>query len=84
MRCIHCGSSAGYKREKELSVNEWINVCSQLADLGCKRIALLGGEPFLRKDWSVIGQKIRDLDMNIIILAIDKRVNKDIGEQYQN
>ena len=51
MQCIHCGSSAGIKREKELSTEEWNSVTKQISDLECKTITLLGGEPFLRKDW---------------------------------
>lgn len=78
MKCIHCGSSAGYKRESELSTNEWINVCEQLADLGCRRIALLGGEPFLRKDWFIIAQKIRDFDINLVIMSNGLCINKEI------
>jgi len=83
MRCIHCGSSAGHKRENELSTDKWINICGQLADLGCRRVALLGGEPFLRKDWYTIAQKVRDLDMNLIIMSNGLCVNKDIVELLQ-
>lgn len=78
MRCIHCGSSAGHKRKKELSTDEWINVCGQLADLGCNRISLLGGEPFLRKDWFTIAQKIRDYGINLIIMSNGLCVNNSI------
>jgi len=78
MRCIHCGSSAGYKREKELSTNEWINICKQLSDLGCKRISLLGGEPFLRKDWFIIAQNVRDLGIELVIMSNGSCINKDI------
>ena len=31
MDCIHCGSSAGNIREKELTVNEWKTVFSDLS-----------------------------------------------------
>jgi radical SAM protein with 4Fe4S-binding SPASM domain len=83
MKCIHCGSSAGYQRKNELTTDEWIDVCKQLADLGCKRIALLGGEPFLRKDWYKISQKIRDLNIKLIIVSNGQSITIDIINKLQ-
>ena len=83
MKCLHCGSSAGYKRENELTTNEWIDICRELVDLGCKRIALLGGEPFLRKDWYEIAQKIKDLDNDLIILSNGLCINKNIVDKLR-
>ena len=69
MRCIHCGSSAGIKREKELSTDEWNSATKQISDLGCKTITLLGGEPFLRKDWYEISKNIRDSGVQLVIIS---------------
>ena len=46
LRCIHCGSNAGEKREGELTTREALNVVKDLADLGVDEICFLGGEPF--------------------------------------
>ena len=51
IHCLHCGSNADInKRPKELSTDEALNLIEQLADLGCSRVVLSGGEPFMRKD----------------------------------
>lgn len=52
--CKYCGSKAGYAREAELSTEECLDVAKQLAELGCRRVSLIGGEIFMRQDWDVI------------------------------
>jgi radical SAM protein with 4Fe4S-binding SPASM domain len=69
LNCLHCGSSAGYSRENELSEKEAIKVCEELAEIGTKGVALMGGEIFLRKDWYEISKKIKDLDMALSIVT---------------
>jgi radical SAM protein with 4Fe4S-binding SPASM domain len=49
--CIHCGSHAGVKREKELTLLEIEALLSDLKDLNCQGVTYMGGEFFLRKDW---------------------------------
>jgi radical SAM protein with 4Fe4S-binding SPASM domain len=48
--CQHCGSRAGHARESELSTAEVLAVAASLADLGCREVALIGGEAYLRPD----------------------------------
>lgn len=69
MNCIHCGSSAGIKRTNELTTEEWNNVTKQLADMNCKEITLLGGEPFLRKDWYEISTEIKNRGIKITYMS---------------
>jgi MoaA/NifB/PqqE/SkfB family radical SAM enzyme len=69
MRCIHCGSSAGYERKSELLTTEWKNVVKDLSDINCKSITLLGGEPFLRKDWYEISKEIRNRGIALTIIS---------------
>ncbi len=52
--CRHCGSRAGRARDNELSTAECLNVADQLADMGCGRVSLIGGEVFMRRDWDEI------------------------------
>jgi len=69
MRCIHCGSSAGKNRINELTTEEWNNVTKQLAYLNCKEITILGGEPFLRKDWYEISKEINEYGIKITYIT---------------
>jgi len=60
MRCLHCGSSAGKKRENELSLDESKNLALELIVLGCKKISLIGGEVFLYQGWEEIAKIFSD------------------------
>ncbi len=51
LKCRHCGSMAGRPRENELSTREAKALFEDLADLGCIRLTLSGGEPMCRSDW---------------------------------
>ena len=53
-RCAYCGSRGGVARENELSTEECLDVAEQLADLGCRRVSMIGGEVFMRPDWEQI------------------------------
>ncbi len=77
MRCIHCGSSAGDQRTKELSTEEWMQVVNELADMGCKFVTLLGGEPFLRRDWFDISKEIISRGMKLTIISNGLLINED-------
>jgi len=78
INCLHCGSSANSnKRINELSTDEALDLIEQLADIGCKRVVLSGGEPFLRKDWAVLALRIRDLGMNVTFISNGYVVNDD-------
>jgi len=78
LKCLHCGSSAGKARSNELSTDEAIQLCKDLSKLNAQEICLMGGEPFLRKDWYIIGKQIRDLDMKLLIISNGYNINKDI------
>ncbi len=48
LRCLYCNFP--FLRTAELNTDQWIRVIDQLADLGCRRVTLIGGEPLLRPD----------------------------------
>ena len=58
--CVHCGSRAGQARAEELSTDEALDMVRQIADAGITEVTLIGGEAFLRADWLIIVQAIRD------------------------
>lgn len=78
LKCLHCGSYAGKGRPDELSIKECIKLCRDLADVGFKGIALMGGELFLRKDWYKIGKEIKDLGMSLSVVSNGFCNGKDI------
>src|SRR5271170_6397891 len=63
LKCLHCGSRAGHRRAVELSTAECRQVVDALAELGTREISLIGGEAYLRKDWTEIVRAIRSHGM---------------------
>ena len=78
MRCKHCGSSCGMPKPDELTTEEAIKLCNDLAELEPECVTLSGGEPFLRKDWHVIAERLRE--NNVLVNAISNGwlVDKDV------
>src|ERR1017187_2654510 len=68
LRCKHCGSFAGSRRDDEMSLEENLTVADQLAALGCRRVTLSGDEPTLNPDWDRIGKRLADhcIKVNLI------------------
>lgn len=50
MRCGHCGSSCAGALPGQLSTEEALDLCDQIAELGLMWITLSGGEPLTRAD----------------------------------
>jgi len=69
LKCSHCGSSAGKTRPNELSTEEALHLCNDLAEIGFRGIGLMGGELFLRKDWETISKRIKDLGIALSIIS---------------
>lgn len=85
LNCIHCGSSAGRKREDELSLEESLKLCEDLKGIDCKGVALMGGEPFMQPNWFAIAEKVNELDMELSIitngwLGNDEKINRQLIE----
>lgn len=67
--CVHCESESGRARASELSTDEALALCDDLAALGCQVVNLSGGEPFLRPDWSRICERMVALGMEPVIVS---------------
>ncbi|OMG71096.1 GDL motif peptide-associated radical SAM/SPASM maturase [Burkholderia ubonensis] len=63
LKCLHCGSRAGRRRPNELSTSECLDVIESLARLGTREVSLIGGEAYLRKDWTQLIKAIRSHGM---------------------
>lgn len=48
--CNHCYSSSGKRAPDELTLAEMKTIIEQLAEMGCQKLVLGGGEPFLRTE----------------------------------
>jgi radical SAM protein with 4Fe4S-binding SPASM domain len=80
LKCIHCGSRAGHRRDKELSTDEAIDVVRQLAELGTREISLIGGEAFVRKDWLTLIRAIHDHGIDCTMQTGGYKLSRDMIE----
>ena len=84
MNCMHCGSSAGCSRKNELTTEEAICLCDELKDIGTTLITMMGGEPFLRKDWNIIANHIRNIGLELTIITNGFLVDEKTVSQLKN
>ncbi|MBX3191734.1 MAG: radical SAM protein [Labilithrix sp.] len=69
LACNHCGSRAGRARPDELSTEECLDLVRQMAELGVKEVTLIGGEAYLREDWTEIAGAVRGAGMQCSITS---------------
>lgn len=77
LACNHCGSRAGAARTKELTTEECLDVVAQLAKLGCREVTIIGGEAYLRKDWTEIIRAIRAHGMQSTMTSGGKNLTEE-------
>ncbi len=58
LACRHCGSRAGRERPDELTTEQALDLVDQMAELGVREVTLIGGEAYLRDDWTEIARRI--------------------------
>lgn len=80
LNCSHCGSRAGKARINELNTQESYRLCEDLALTNCEMVSLMGGEPFLRKDWYLVSWCIKDLGMDLSYVSNGILIPKNIKD----
>jgi radical SAM protein with 4Fe4S-binding SPASM domain len=88
LACRHCGSRAGRSRPDELTTEEALDLVDQMADLGVLEVTIIGGEAYLRDDWTEIAKRIRARGMQCTMttggrgLTLERaRAGKEAGLQ---
>jgi radical SAM protein with 4Fe4S-binding SPASM domain len=77
LACRHCGSRAGHARPDELTTEECLDVVRQMADLGVKEVTVIGGEAYLRDDWTDILRAIRERGMSATMTTGGRGITAD-------
>lgn len=86
MRCLHCASDfyGPRKRGAELTTDEALDLCRQLAELGCEKVVLSGGEAILRSDWMQIAGCLSNLGVATSVItngyAFDAKIAKRVHD----
>lgn len=79
-RCAFCGSSCGDPRENELNTAQCLHVAAQLAELGCRRVSLIGGEVFLRPDWEEIAAALTARGVTVCIVTNGYQITRRLTD----
>ena len=83
MNCLHCGTKAGEARETELSTEEALSLCDELARLGCEVMILSGGEPLLRPDWPQLARRVKSNGIKLGMITNGYLVTPEIARQMK-
>ncbi len=75
LACRHCGSRAGGARPDELSTEEAMDFARQMADLGVKEVALIGGEAYLHEGFLEVVKEIRRNGMQCTLVTGGRGMN---------
>jgi radical SAM protein with 4Fe4S-binding SPASM domain len=77
LACHHCSSRAGRPRPDELTTQEALDLVAQMADLGVLEVTLIGGEAYLRDDWTEIARAITGRGMQCTIVTGGRGFTRD-------
>ena len=76
-RCAYCGSRAGSARENELTTEECLDTARQIAQIGCRRVSLIGGEVFLRPDWETVVRALTSRGVRVCVITNGFRMTEE-------
>jgi len=79
LACRHCGSRAGRARPDELSLEEALELVTQLAELGVREVTLIGGEVYLYPGWTEVVQAVRALGMSCALVSGGQGITLDVS-----
>lgn len=84
MRCGHCGSSCAGPLEGELTTEEALDLCDQIAGLGLKWVTLSGGEPLTRPDIAELVKRLSGQGVSVNIITNGWLLDMAMAEDLKN
>lgn len=84
LRCKHCFTSSGDKKNDELTLGEKKDVIDQMVDMGTFRISVGGGEPLLSNDFFPFAEYARSKGVDVSFSTNGTLLNRDIVRQLND
>ncbi len=76
LSCEHCYASSGPRGEDgTMTTGDWLDVISQMADLGVERAQLIGGEPTMHRDFPILLDALLNSGMEVEVYSNMYRVS---------
>ena len=79
--CLHCGSRAGVARDSELSTAEALGVVAQLAAMGAREVALIGGEAYLHDGFLAIVRALREAGIGAALVTGGRGITAELARE---
>lgn len=67
--CSHCGSRAGKARPDEMTTAQCLDVVEQMHEAGTREVTLIGGEAYLRDDWTEIAAALTARGIKVTVVT---------------
>jgi radical SAM protein with 4Fe4S-binding SPASM domain len=77
--CTHCGSRAGEARRGEWTTDEAMAFVSDLAEMGAREVALIGGEAYLHPGFLQIIRALRDRDIRAVLTTGARSITAELA-----
>lgn len=84
MHCGHCGSSCANPLDGELTTEEALDLCDQIAKLGLKWVTLSGGEPLTRPDTPELVKRLSSQGVSVNIITNGWLLDKAMVERLKD
>jgi radical SAM protein with 4Fe4S-binding SPASM domain len=81
LRCIHCECEAGPRDLDELTTEEALRLCDDLAELGVERVSLSGGEPLIRSDWHLLAARLKQHDVRVFLVTNGLLFDREVARR---
>jgi radical SAM protein with 4Fe4S-binding SPASM domain len=83
-RCLHCGSRAADARSHELGTDEALRVVGELAELGTREVALIGGEAYLHPGFLKIVEAVVHAGMRCTLTTGGRGVTERLAREMKS
>ena len=77
--CTHCGSRAGVARDHELTTEEALRIVGELAAMGAREVALIGGEAYLHEGFLVIVRALREHGIGAALVTGGRGITAELA-----
>ncbi len=82
-RCRHCGSSCAEPAPDELTTEEALDLADQIGVLKPRYLSLTGGEPLMRKDWSLITERLTAQGIQVCMITNGSLIDEETAEKME-
>lgn len=81
LKCKHCFTESGLKRNDELTLEQKKNIIDQMISMGSYRISLAGGEPLISDEFFLFVEYAREKGVDVSFTTNGTLINNNIIEK---